>query len=57
MPSDSSSTGEGIEASEEMGFSLYASASHNDHNTEGQFDEYLDMLLDCPQTEKRMPSS
>ena len=45
MPSDSSSTGEGegIEASEEMGLSLCASASHTDHIDEGQFNECLDM--------------
>lgn len=57
--SDSSSTGEGEDgyAAEELAVSLCASASHIEQGAEGQFDECLDMLLDCPSSGKRMPLS
>ena len=57
--SDSISTGEGEDgdAAEELALSLCASASHSEQETEGQFDQCLDMLQDCPSSDNRMPLS
>ena len=56
--SDSSSTGEGEDGdAAEVALSLCASASHSEQGAEGQFDEYLDMLQDCPSSGNRMPPS